>query len=316
MEFEVDYFAQSVAFGSKGGLACGGGTPGDEELKSPGCVTFWKSVDNDGPETLLGLPGRVQYVRFSPDERSLAVAAVGGCVILDLTDGNRRPLSTHANWFDGLAWSPDGRYVAGGTMGLESAAPKLVVWDAETGKVKFDSRGVDDHTEAVRCVAFSPNGKLLASGGNDGRIQLRDVATGKRVGLIESHSGFIWSLVFSQDSRSLFSGSGDDTINIWDVDRKELRLSFPAHSDGTKALALSQDETLLLSGGLYDATLRAWRAPRLTDLPSASLRSRYHRLGGSGTTIIQHIFGSQFRFTTRPALSHQRRDGRFLPFIQ
>jgi WD40 repeat protein len=145
-----------------------------------------------------------------------------------------------------------------------TAAPKLIVWDVSADSLLFDSGGSNDHTAGILCAAFSPNGRLLASGGFDGRIQLREVPSGKRVGIIEAHSGYVLSLAFSPDSETLFSSSGDDMINIWDVEREELRLSLPGHSDGTKTLALTGDGSMLFSGGLRDGRLQVWRVPRMT----------------------------------------------------
>jgi WD40 repeat protein/tRNA A-37 threonylcarbamoyl transferase component Bud32 len=268
----ADYFVQSVAFSPNGGLAIGGGTPMQARQRQvPGCIQIWKSLSDKEPETLTGLPGRVQYLRFSPDGRYLAASCCNGCVILETANTQRRERLPDARAFDGIAWSLDGRYLALGSFVDDDPAPTLVVWDVIASRRKFDSGGADDHIAGVACVAFSPNGKLLASGGYDGRIHLREVSTGKRIGVIEAHSGFIWSIAFSPDSKTLLSSSGDDTINIWDVEREELRLSFPAHTGGTKTIAMTWDGTILFSGGLQDSRIQAWRVPP-TAIPSSHER--------------------------------------------
>ncbi|MEL6383537.1 MAG: serine/threonine-protein kinase, partial [Cyanobacteria bacterium J06626_18] len=95
-------------------------------------------------------------------------------------------------------------------------APSLTVSAAELA-LQSTAPTIARHPNEVWGVAVSPNGKLIASGDADGKIQLRQLQTGALVQSLEGHSGAIRSLSFSQDGAMLVSGSGDKTIKIWDV---------------------------------------------------------------------------------------------------
>lgn len=73
------------------------------------------------------------------------------------------------------------------------------------------------HTGSIKTVAVSPNGRLMASAGEDRSIMLWDIASGKRIKKLTGHTGFIYSLSFSADSGVLVSGGADSTVCVWDV---------------------------------------------------------------------------------------------------
>ena len=79
-------------------------------------------------------------------------------------------------------------------------------------------RTLHGHTYSVESVAFSPDGKILASGSVDHTIKLWDVATGTLLRTLSGHTSFVESVAFSPDGKILASGSYDKTIKLWDVE--------------------------------------------------------------------------------------------------
>jgi hypothetical protein len=87
------------------------------------------------------------------------------------------------------------------------------VWDVASGTAVARLEG---HKGRIWSLAFSADGKRLASGSEDKTIRLWDVASGREIGRLGGHRSRIFSLAFSPDGRLLVSGS-DDTVRLWDV---------------------------------------------------------------------------------------------------
>jgi WD40 repeat protein len=124
------------------------------------------------------------------------------------------------------------------------------------------------HTSSVMSVAFSPNGRTLASSSRDKSIRLWDVATGKLNHTLTEHTADVYAVTFSADGRVLASGGGDKTVRLWDVATWRLVRTIDAHDDVVRSLAFFPDcRTLATSSA--DKTVRLW------DLQSGSLQRTF-----------------------------------------
>jgi RNA polymerase sigma factor (sigma-70 family) len=114
-----------------------------------------------------------------------------------------------------------------------------------------------DHATGVGALAFSADGKLLASAGFDQTLRLWETATGKELARLK-HGGMLHTLAFSPDGKTLAAaGGGDCLVRLWDVaGGKEIK-SFAGHRSDVLTLAWSGNGKQLTSAG-YEPTVRTW----------------------------------------------------------
>jgi WD40 repeat protein len=131
----------------------------------------------------------------------------------------------------------------------------IAVYDVEAGEEMCTMR----KQEPVRSISYSPDGKMLASGGWDKALRIWDVATGKEAMVsMKGHTKIIQSVVFSPDGKLVASGSVDHTVRIWSMETGKRALDpLRAHKDTVRSVVFSPDSKLLASASL-DETLRIW----------------------------------------------------------
>jgi WD40 repeat protein/serine/threonine protein kinase len=121
------------------------------------------------------------------------------------------------------ATSPDAKFLARGLPGAglsqreqrdKDTTSTIEVWDMETGRVVHNLVG---HTGDVLCIAFSPDGRRIATCSYDRTVKLWDTATGREVFTLRGHTAGVIALAFSPDGRRLVSGGLDRAARVWDA---------------------------------------------------------------------------------------------------
>jgi WD40 repeat protein len=147
----------------------------------------------------------------------------------------------------------------------------LSIWqaylvDANLHRVNFEraefSKSVFQQTfGGIFCLAFSPDGKLVAAGDSLGQVYLWRVAGGQPLWSAVGHTQWVRAVAFSPDGETLASGSvdGNGIIKLWDVRTGQLRQTLQGHQGAVRAIAFSPDGQTIASGGL-DRTIKLWDA--------------------------------------------------------
>ena len=239
----------AAVFSPDGKTIATGGSGKEEGLQ------LWDAGTGTLIKTFSGLKSGADTLAFSPDGKTIATGGDedGTIKLWDVDTGNiKSTLKVESNSdIENIAFSPDGNAIAGCAGWLDR---KVHLWDVASGTLRTSLIG---HTDGVDYVSFSPDGRTLASGGEDNTIVLWDVETLRYKTTLTSHTDHIEGIAFSPDGKIIATGSRDGRIILWNTETFQKKTAITGHTYGFQSIAFSPDGKTIATGG-EDRTIRLW----------------------------------------------------------
>ena len=307
----------SLTFSPDGKTLATGSEPASAGNTKRGTVQLWDVASGNRLDGFSeDIADVVTLLIFSQDGERLAGGSADAIKLWDVANGNEL-LSINASNLERLAFSPDGKtLVSASSIGDDSvklwdaATGDLlftlkgddvggnVIWSADSGTLAYESatgfsvglrdlasgaiRSLSGHPYYVESIAFSPDGKMLASASMwnamvapDNLLKLWDVASGQELHILNGHRSTVGNVAFSPDGMMLASASWDETIKLWDVaSGSELR-TLSGNTGLGYSVAFSPDGKLLASAFNDEAgdVVKLWDVTSGSELRTLSVNT-------------------------------------------
>jgi WD40 repeat protein len=221
-------------------------TLADPEIHSP-----------DGKPLAVAHLAPVESLAWSPDGNVLASGSFQAVTLWDARTGQvRSRLGGFADRVVALTFSSDGQMLATGG-GAPTEDGEIKIFDVATAKVRTDIK--NGHSDTVFGVAFSPDGKTLATCAADKFVKTWEVPSGKFVKAFEGHSHHVLDVGWKADGKLLASAGADNIVKVWDFEKGEQARTITGHSKQVTRLQFvgNKAEFITCSG---DQQVRVWNA--------------------------------------------------------
>jgi WD40 repeat protein len=255
-----------------------------------GTVYIWNAATGLYAGSLAGHADEHSHLALSPDGKVLAVSntpAQGFATVTlwTVATGKLKATITGNGAAYSLAFSPDGETlaIANTFAATKSYTNRIRLWSMANG---HDAGTLSGHTNGIETLAFSADGKLLASGGSGPNpVRVWTVASRKTKATLETDvEAFAGALAFSGDGRTLVSLRGD-TVQVWDVASARLTATLTKHTEGPRTVGFGPGGTALAAGGSDPVTVGKVSTGQVTTSLSVGAATNVIAFGPDAKTL-------------------------------
>jgi len=253
--------AARMAFAANGSMLALGTPSRNKES-----VALWSLVTKEAVRTLHdhAVSSGLQYIALSAEGKGLASTGGRGVKLTNAVTGRYSSLLPNVGGVQAVAFSADSKTlaIAGDDRDRQNRQISLfdLTLDSRRDSLAEERLGLTGQGTRPRALAFSADGRALASGSGDGTVRLWEPVTGKLLHTLTLADGGVHVIAFSPDSRTLAVGS-DQQVQLWDAATGRAMRAWPAHAQAVLALAFAPDGSCLASGG-DDHSVRLWTLPK------------------------------------------------------
>jgi WD40 repeat protein/serine/threonine protein kinase len=236
-------------------------------LANDGTLRIWDVTDRRLVRTLrqktIVSPALVHKIAIHPNGRLVAAGGGGKVQFWDLATGDElADLQLTARAIRVVRFSPNGRLLAAVEDDVRGTGNSAVaILDFASRKLLAELPG---KRPLIHAVAFSSDGKTIATGGDDRAVRIWNVETGEQLRQLDGHFHDVFAAAYSPDGTRLATAGRDRIIRLWNPTTGDQMAQLRGHTDYVFSLAFTPDGATLVSGS-GDTTVRLWRTAPASD---------------------------------------------------
>jgi WD40 repeat protein len=263
-------------------------------IESKKACRFYDTASGKLIGSAAGDWGGVDDLRFSPNNKFLGVSRRETVAVWDVASGLKSwhiPLPKESR-FGAFAFASDEKMVMFAPRASSKPADDperplpLLLFDVAKGPKS--ERACPIELASARGLAFSPDGKILATEADSREFVLWDFTTGKLLHQPRTQDDMVWCRCFSPNGKWIVTGSNHGRVRLWDVATGKLKRKFSGFDDTIHSLAFSPDSKRVAASG-QDGTIRVWHVDsgkEAFDFEGHRMRNVQARFSSDGKTIV------------------------------